>query len=498
MSSVTPSERLLQRLCNHSFLRLWSYANLYRDQGRRIKASGEKTGDGDELCDLLVVFQEHIIIFSDKECVFPNSGNLDTDWCRWYSRTIKKSAQQIWGAERWIKQHPDRIFLDRTCTKPFPLELPDPSKARIHRVLVAHGVATRCAYELGGSGSLMIHSDLIGSVHCTPRSEGGKPFAVGQVDPVKGFLHILDDTTLEIVLTTLDTISDFVAYLTKKEKFLTSGIEVFVPGEEDLLAFYLTKTNKQKEHDFILAGKYNALVLEEGLWQDFICNPQRRIQMGENEVSYIWDRLIERFIEHALAGTQYYTTDASLAQQDKLLQFLAREPRTRRRMLAKSLLEVVKRPTKLREARVMAPSNDGDPFYVFLTLLQPYGIAEAQYREVRRNLLVVYCKVAKLRFPEAQHIVGIATEPDIGDYKSEDTVYYDATDWTSEDREEAESLQKDIGVLQEISPMHTHTVYEYRPRKKALIRQNNHSNKPGANDLCSCGSGRKYKVCCGK
>ncbi len=33
------------------------------------------------------------------------------------------------------------------------------------------------------------------------------PFAVGQVDPAIGFMHVLDDTSLEIVMSTLDTIT---------------------------------------------------------------------------------------------------------------------------------------------------------------------------------------------------------------------------------------------------------------------------------------------------
>ena len=40
--------------------------------------------------------------------------------------------------ERWIKQEPRRLFLDRACTQPFPVPLPDASRARFHRIVVAH------------------------------------------------------------------------------------------------------------------------------------------------------------------------------------------------------------------------------------------------------------------------------------------------------------------------------------------------------------------------
>lgn len=53
----TSSERYLATICEKTFLSLWSYPNLYREPGK-------------ELCDLLVVFDRHLIIFSDKDIAF--------------------------------------------------------------------------------------------------------------------------------------------------------------------------------------------------------------------------------------------------------------------------------------------------------------------------------------------------------------------------------------------------------------------------------------------
>jgi hypothetical protein len=72
---VTAAERYPKRLCDRSFLSLWSYPGLFRDQ----KGPG---GQGKELCDLLVVFEDDIILFSDKDCKFPCTGDTDVDWRR--------------------------------------------------------------------------------------------------------------------------------------------------------------------------------------------------------------------------------------------------------------------------------------------------------------------------------------------------------------------------------------------------------------------------------
>ena len=97
---VTDSERYLARLAEQSFLNLWCYPNVFID-----KKTGGK-GDGKELCDLLVVCGDHVLIFSDKAVAWPNGDDPQIAWKRWYRRAIQKSVDQIRGAERWIAQSP--------------------------------------------------------------------------------------------------------------------------------------------------------------------------------------------------------------------------------------------------------------------------------------------------------------------------------------------------------------------------------------------------------
>ena len=140
---MTAAEKYLAHLCERSFLSLWSYPGVYRDQGKL----GEN-GHGKEVCDLLVVFDQHVIIFSDKHCVLQVSGNEQRDWSRWFKKAVQKSAEQAWGAERWIRQNPNRLFLDRECKRPLPIDLP------LLRLL-KHGLGTEweCVGLPGGGKS---------------------------------------------------------------------------------------------------------------------------------------------------------------------------------------------------------------------------------------------------------------------------------------------------------------------------------------------------------
>jgi len=490
---VTEAERYLKNLCDRTFLSLWSYPGVYRDQ----KASGK--GDGKELCDLLVVFENHVIIFSDKDCAFPDSGGLVKDWSRWFRKAVKKSADQVWGAERWIRDHPDRLFLDHACEHEFPIDLPDPEEAVFHRIVVAHDSANRCRREFGGgSGSLILDTTVAGAAHHDANQHDVRPFRIGDLDPDRGYVHVLDDTTLDILLATLDTITDFVEYLTRKEALMRGDRAVMAAGEEDLLAFYLSDIDENEQHAFVVPEDVNAVLVDEGHWEHFSQHQQRHAQIEANEVSYAWDALIEQFNRHIIDRTQYYTSHDSVRVSEKIVRLLARESRTKRRMLASGLLEVVadELPEWGRRSRHLPPSRPGDTCYVFLTLWHPPSVSYDDFRTVRRRLLNAYCMVLKTMYPEAEDIVGIATEDRTAVSRSEDAIYLDASHWNEELQSEALSLQKEFDIMSELKRSDfrvqeypdVSTVSSYTPR----AMKGRDRNLP-----CQCGSERKFKKCCG-
>lgn len=50
---LTDGEQKVVELCEKSFLKLWSYPNLYKESGK-------------ELCDNLIIFNKTIILISEK------------------------------------------------------------------------------------------------------------------------------------------------------------------------------------------------------------------------------------------------------------------------------------------------------------------------------------------------------------------------------------------------------------------------------------------------
>ena len=481
-SGVTASERRLQELAEKSFLKLWTYPRAFNDKGC------SSTAQGKELCDLLVVFDRDILIFSDKECRFSASEDVETGWARWYRRAVLAGAKQVVGAQRWITQFPDRIFLDPQCRQQFPLKLP--TNPRFHRIVVAHGAHEACHKHFkGGSGSLIVDTSIADDDHI----KDGRQFSTGWVMKKAGYIHVLDDVTLGIALHTLDTAPDFIAYLEKKERLISSGLAVFATGEEEMLAWYLKKINSGGEHDFVTDSNVTSVFFDEGLWANFSNSPQRAAQIEADDVSYHWDRLIDRFSKHMLGGTQYFPPTATLSENEICVRFMAAEPRLRRRALAERLVDALGQlRTGERFLRVMKLDERG-PFYVFLILPKPPDDSEDAYRRVRVALLGDICRVVRHRYPKALDIVGIATQPVSDLWCSEDIIYMDGRAWTDAEEEEAAKLATDYGVL--ANPKQFEIDVQEYPRQPVSRRGVGAMRIP-RNEPCPCGSGKKYKKCC--
>jgi len=482
---ITTAERYLARLCERTFLSLWSYPNIFRE----ALVPGAKIGK--EVCDLLVVFEDQVLIFSDKDCAVPQTGNLQLDWSRWFRKAVVESAKQAHGAERLLRQFPNRLFLDRECTKSLPFVPQITDRTRFHLIVVAHKIADRCRDELGGSGSLMINSDLKGAAAHT------EPFQVGDLDPAKSFVHVLDDTTLNVLMRELDTIADFVAYLDKKEEFLRTGPRLFAAGEEELLSWYLRYTNEKKEHFFKLPEeRVDFISLEEGFYEDYLRNPQRIAKVEANEVSYSWDRLIEKFSFHAMSGTQFFATPGGVSDTERILRWMAREPRVRRRMLARKLVEcVITTPANMRRTAVSQPSSPGDPYYVYLMIPWNHRATVQENRDVRRYFLEAACMAVRLKCPEALDVVGIATESgNDSQTRSEDAMYLDCRGWNEEMEQEAKELQQALGLLMNVQETRGIEQEYPEPEPRPLLHL---PVKVGRNEPCPCGSGKKFKKCHG-
>ena len=453
---VTPSERHLAKLAETSFLNLWSYPAPYRDQKQN------RTGDGKELCDLLVVCSPYLVIFSEKTVGWP-TGNLEVAWSRWARRAVKRAVEQARGAERWIIQHSDRIFIDRACTQPFPIPLPALHIRRMHCVVVANGASEACArYTDSKTGSLIVSPSLKGDDHWSTRPEGIRPFHIGDVDPSGTFVHVFNDTALDTVMEELDTVRDFSDYLQKRSEFVRSGRLLQADGEENLLAYYATRLNLDREHDFVadeseLRSHRTRIRIPSTEYGRFIQDPRYLAKKTLDERSRLWDRLAEAFTTNMLQGTSSAPRGQSfnLEKIEMGVRQMALPSRLQRRSLANGVrraLEVGRNGDIYFHMLMSSDTAESTTAFFVLTVKYPvpnvpratYG----EYRQFRVNAAEIYALGVLERNGSLDRVVGIAMEPlTQEDERSEDILYAEQTDWTDEERQRIRQDCRRFGFL---------------------------------------------------
>jgi hypothetical protein len=399
-SMKNKAEEFVFRVCKETFLSLWSYAN---PLGK----------DGKELCDILVVCEPEIVIFSVKEIKLMESGDIETDWKRWNRRAIEESANQVYGAERWLKIATHIIKSDGSPG----LKLWADHERRIHRVVVALGSKDKVP---------MVYGDL-----------------------GKGFVHVLDEISFGIILQELDTVSDFINYLSAKERFYMTGKETpFLAGEENLLALYLHSGKKLPED-------YTTVLIEGELWDSFIKKPEYLRKKGEDKISYLWDDVIEDIAKAVLKGNLEFSMSPD--NGEVILRIMAREDRFSRRILGKSFAEFIflSSENKVRSRMLRSPSG---VMYVLLAL--PHTID----REYRRAELRSRCFITRGLNLDCKTVIGIATEqskPGVG--HSFDLYYLYLPEWKEEHQKRMEEIQKESGFF--AKPVSTESHEDEYPQK---------------------------------
>jgi hypothetical protein len=383
--SLTPSEELVAKLCAGTFLSPWTIANpIGREPGK-------------ELCDVLVVCDPDVVIISVKEIEFKPTADGATGMRRWTSRAVSASIKQIYGAERVLTN------LDRITAKDGTewLHLPPLERRRTHRIAVA----------LGGKGEV-------------PITDG---------DAGKGFVHVLDEGGVFTVLAELDTITDFVTFLSRTEALL-ERTQVIISGIEDLLGLYLQGGRKYPEDA-------DLLILTDDIWKGLASREEFKRRKQADEESYLWDSLIELIAnEHNPALTESHgPKDDPDAPAEKVIRLMAREDRFSRRLLAGAFREF-HQGREIRSRVVRSPSGT---IYVFLATP---GDSD---RLNRRNELLSRMFIARGMHSDSTTVVGLATEEyDPGDGFSLDSALYHKPDWTDEDQARMKEIQRGTGAFQ--------------------------------------------------
>jgi hypothetical protein len=476
------SEGKLISLADNAFLGLWSYANIHSDEGY----SKNKTGK--EVCDLLVVFGDDVIIFSDKSVKFNEDKDISIAWQRWFRGSVIDSSRQLYGAEKFIKENPQRIYIDKKCTVQFPVEINKAS--RFHLIAVTDNISAPAKKYFDsiskGSSSTLVNAFVYDAKECL-----NNVFCVGDLYPKKTFIHVLDEISLTLLLTELNTATDFIEYLTAKEKAVREQHLALCLGEEEILASYF-QGDKKIIPDNILRQQ-SLVSIPEGEWAHYIKSFQYQQAISIKRGSVFWDGLIENSSQSILAANVGYFGEKPFSMHEAAIREVAKESRSSRYYLSKCFKEKMDSvPSHITSSRLVESPDESGKFYLFLLVPHNDKIDYLTYRERRVALINMYFPIAFARHKKIKKLIAIATEPKNNIGRSEDFIYIHFPKPMSRD-ERAEILKaaRDINIMSDFLPWNqTAPARHYGPP---------HSNmqKLGRNEPCFCGSGKKYKKCHG-
>jgi hypothetical protein len=213
-------ESFVSLLATNTFLSNWCYLNPY-----------DELGDKKEICDLLILFKEYCIIFQIKNYEFKDNHD------RYFRKTVDHAVGQIKGAERKL------FHLNRDiCFKNNENGLIKFDKEKHCKII-------RLAIHLGDG----VQYQNIGRL--TKKNQD--------------FIHVIGKEDFEYLMKELNTISDFVDYLSARESFATKIDKVAVFGKEkDFLGLYLRI--KPRFNEFVKENEGKLLLLDlENSWEDF-------------------------------------------------------------------------------------------------------------------------------------------------------------------------------------------------------------------------------------
>lgn len=450
---TTKGEAQLERLAKRVFLDLWTHVTPWRP----------KSVDGKlvpvELCDLLIVYRNVILIISEKDYAFPQSGDMTVRWDRWKKKSILKSADQAIGAKRWVLRNPHEVYVDRRLEYPIPNV---PIDAEVHLVLLCRNSNSACLeYFSGDTGTFCISADDI---------ELGTPFVVNQ--RVQGtFVHVFCEASFELITRFIDTPEDFINYLRERNALFQSAASVQVKGEEGLVAHYLKNINAEGQHTlekiYRMASGNDMIYFDEDDFQTLYFDARFKRRLDADQISYQWDRLLNKFARNLREGTSINPDGVSIGQRESGLRYLAMENRTERRLIMQGLSEwgemFAERPNSARAILRGQHASGERVAYVFLQVDRDNEISESKYnlyRQRRVSMLFAHMLGVLEKDKSIEVVIGLSFENIFRRYDriSEDIMFASRGAVEAEDWLWFESLCEELGhrpfangELQEVS-----------------------------------------------
>lgn len=434
--SINESEARLGQLVRRTFLSMWCYQNPYYKVGK-------------ELCDVLIVFGNDVIIMSDKRNDYGNHSDPLVNWKRWYKKAVDGSVIQLKGALRHLKANPQKIFCNALASSPFPLELPPINQMRIHLIAVANGSEIACEQAHGYPSLTIVNSSIRDSM----------PLTVGTFFDSGNFIHVISTKALEAIFECFDTTRDFIDYLDRKKAALSQN-DWLIHGEESLVGGYMLSQPGNNSFSIPVASfpvENGIRVVYPEIWPAYLSSDEKQQQMKIRAPSFVIDRLIEHFTDEYRNNNLVIGQDQPLTYHEQAFRLIAAESRLSRQLISAAFHEIWNESTSTFWSNIVSSQDRPNLFYLWLLYPEPpEELSDEQSEEILLNHLTQYMLVGRSKFPEAGLIVGICL-PNRECSKTSNLIrVMDGEYWTPNHQQLADEIESKYGILANIeTTVHT-------------------------------------------
>ena len=259
-----------------------------------------------------------------------------------------------------------------------------------------------------------------------------RPFHVGKIERRGAIVHIFDGPTINLLLETLDTAPDFLAYLKGREAGLREGGDYqFI--ERDLLAASMIRWDDDSR------GLPSVPPLEAvvpGLWDRYVVSGRYQARKSADRPSRVIDNYINQEYEEFLVGGFLQHTP-TYEQHEHVMRLLAAESRFARRIIAHELHDILNEDDQTTFWASTVPSiTRPDLRYVWLTYpKRPEGIGQEDGDRFVMHHLKEHVLVARAHFGHPLILAIAVPNPNAGDTALFTLLF--GGEWTAEDHAQA-------------------------------------------------------------
>lgn len=247
---MNDSERNITDIFSNSLLNYWVIPNPYKR-------------DKNELCDILIVFNNYIIIISDKSCNISKKENTNI-YKKWvnFCDGLSKSKRQLKLAMEYIKSNPKEIYVDKNSKEKIHRDININENTKFLLLTTVSNWSFLLKEELKNDGSLIFNNSDEFLKNGALRKKNKYAFNLQNYQIENDFYHMVDDLNLLRMLKSLNTLPDFISYLLHRENIFKS-ISLIGKSEKDILLPFLEKRAKYIYDLLLVKNKSLKIKIEE-------------------------------------------------------------------------------------------------------------------------------------------------------------------------------------------------------------------------------------------